>query len=210
MNADYAPAFGNVDPLWLSADSVTIRESACILANIDPATCEATFALPGKANTMRELITRALLAGNLPCFAAKERCEPDSEYSSRDARHVGPHTDLADDTTVLVTNLAAWCETKGIAHPFRARADQTIAAPARSLDRYPEQLRAAIEAFEALRHDSGATAGKSAKDALMAWLETNTNLGKGARERVAIIANWQPKGGAPKTPIRKPTPQKAG
>jgi hypothetical protein len=43
--------------------------------------------------------------------------------------------------------------------------------------------------------------GRSPKAALLAWLETNKpDLSANARERIATVANWQPTGGAPKTP----------
>jgi len=65
---------------------------------------------------------------------------------------------------------------------------------------YSPELRAAIEAFNAVRGDPAATAKRSPKAALMAWLDANKpELSANARERIATVANWQPTGGAPKT-----------
>lgn len=65
---------------------------------------------------------------------------------------------------------------------------------------YPDELHAAIEAFNAVHGDASATSGRTPKQALLKWLEQNTKLGKDARDRVAMVANWQRQGGAPKTP----------
>jgi hypothetical protein len=66
---------------------------------------------------------------------------------------------------------------------------------------YPNELRAAIEAFEAVHGDPNAAAKRSPKAALTAWLKANRpELSSNARERIATVANWQPTGGAPKTP----------
>jgi hypothetical protein len=70
-----------------------------------------------------------------------------------------------------------------------------------SLDRFPLELRAAIEAFEAVRNDAAALAGRSPRKALETWLKQNRpEITANARERIATVANWQPIGGAPKTP----------
>lgn len=66
---------------------------------------------------------------------------------------------------------------------------------------YPPELRAAIEAFEAVSRDPAATAKQTPKAALAAWLaEYKPELSGNARDRIATVANWQPQGGAPKTP----------
>lgn len=76
------------------------------------------------------------------------------------------------------------------------------APPKISLDRYPSELRIAIEDFEAV---SASPALPSApKKALRKWLDANKpDLTNEAKERIAIVANWKPTGGAPKTPTRK-------
>lgn len=77
-----------------------------------------------------------------------------------------------------------------------------------SLNRFPLELRAAIEAFDAVRNDAAALAGRSPRKAIEAWLQQNRpELSANALDRIATIANWQPGGGAPKTPggITDPT-----
>lgn len=82
----------------------------------------------------------------------------------------------------------------------------TAATESESLAGYPPELRAAIEAFKAVRSDPSALAGRSPRDALERWLEVNKpEIGFNARKRIATVANWSPKGGAPTTPTGKPT-----
>lgn len=74
--------------------------------------------------------------------------------------------------------------------------------------RFSHQLNAAVKAWEAIQ-DEELRKGKSIKAAATGWLENNYRaLGlvhKGERnnsaiERIAALINWEPTGGAPKTP----------
>lgn len=78
----------------------------------------------------------------------------------------------------------------------------TKAKDAESFASYPPELRIAIEAFEAVSTD--ASANSSPKKAIRKWLDANKpGLTNEAKERIAIVANWKPTGGAPKTPEGK-------
>ena len=92
--------------------------------------------------------------------------------------------------------LLTWCNETGapippsLVHPYDDDA----------VEGYPSELRAAIEAFEAV-HGAAIPSNRSPKQRLLAWLaEHKPNIGPNARERIATVANWQPNGGAPKTP----------
>lgn len=64
---------------------------------------------------------------------------------------------------------------------------------------YPEELRAAVEAFQAVSRTF--KPGRSPKTALTEWLTKHKpELTSAAVERIATVANWQRQGGAPKTP----------
>ena len=75
--------------------------------------------------------------------------------------------------------------------------------------RYAPKLAAAVNAWLA-SGDESATRGKSAKQALMKWLRENASEfglsdddgmpNQTGIEETAKVANWQPSGGAPKTP----------
>jgi hypothetical protein len=141
----------------------------------------------------RAIKTRTLLATRV---AVKD-------LDSRKPMQIDPRAvteaDLLDPSACEVSEsaLLAWCNETGapipplLVHPYD---DDAVAG-------YPPKLRAAIEAFEAVSRDPAATATKSAKNALLAWLaEYKPELSINARDAVATVANWQPQGGAPKTP----------
>jgi hypothetical protein len=116
--------------------------------------------------------------------------------------YIDPHTvtsgDLLDSRWCDISEeaLAAWCVGRGVVIPRELF--ESDFSPDDGIT-YPEELRAALEAFVAVR--STPLRGRSPKAALLAWLETNKpDLSANARERIATVANWQPTGGAPKTP----------
>jgi len=87
-------------------------------------------------------------------------------------------------------------ETKGAAEPS-SQSDEGAGIV------LPPKLEAAIEAYRAVKNNQTLRRGRSAKAALMAWLEENSpNLSNQAREEIAKVANGSPEGGAPKTPER--------
>lgn len=78
--------------------------------------------------------------------------------------------------------------------------------------RYARKLAAAVKAWEAVENQVVAGSGRSPRQLLSEWLEQHAKefdltLGNGEPNRtgieeVAKVANWNPKGGAPKTPAK--------
>ncbi|TAL82845.1 MAG: hypothetical protein EPN74_15625 [Rhodanobacter sp.] len=109
---------------------------------------------------------------------------------------------------VSKTALKAWCDKRGLRPAFFYPAGAMVIAPTEASSRalanlgdLSAELRAALEAHNAVYGDLTALAKKSPRQALAAWLsEHKPELSRKARERVATVANWQPAGGAPKTP----------
>ncbi|QTO42169.1 hypothetical protein [Burkholderia latens] len=67
---------------------------------------------------------------------------------------------------------------------------------------YPQELAIAIAAWEAVTSNGRAAPdGVAAKTAIMSWLSSAyPGLGKEAKERIAVVANWNKRGGATRTP----------
>lgn len=95
---------------------------------------------------------------------------------------------------------AHWAEVRGIPHYWPTLGKLVRDAPGQLP--YPYELQAAIDAFEAVSGNPEALKGKTPKQAITAWLEANRELSKDAIRRVAVVANWGKKGGAPVTPNR--------
>lgn len=110
-------------------------------------------------------------------------------------------------TTVVVSDLVAWLAAAGIraGHFFPDTSDQPDYLNT-SDPRYAPKLAAAVRAWQAVT-DPG---GRAPKQALAKWLREHAaefdmagddgNPINQAIEDVSKVANWQPGGGAPKTP----------
>ena len=114
-------------------------------------------------------------------------------------------------TTVLVDDLRDWLSRRGIRTGFFFPGEVHAAD---YLDpnhpRYAPQLAASVHAWLATGSDD-ATKGKSPKQALVKWLRQHAaeyklsdeegKLNETGIKECAKVANWQKKGGAPKTPL---------
>ena len=185
--------------LWSIVQSLSIREASRLLAGLDPKPHSRhldSVDEAAKARAINAVLIRTVQDGKIkPVHALRwfddfsahaSSCEPDSPY-------------LCDETVLRVADLSEWAERVGLEHYWPKAAGP--ASNMLDLARYPDELRAAIEAFDAVRDDPRATAGKHPKQALEDWLAVNKpELSGNARGRIASVANWQPGGGAPKTP----------
>lgn len=114
-------------------------------------------------------------------------------------------------TTILVENLQTWLRSRGFKSGFFfPQAGDTPDFLDPTHNNYAPKLAAAIGAWQAVNHDPDLIKGKTVKQALLKWLRKNAgqfgltkddgNPNEQGIEEVAKIANWDTKGGAPKTP----------
>jgi hypothetical protein len=185
---------------WEHVEYVSIRQAACLLIGVENIPASNRM-LPSAAEAMLEALRQAVIVGRISPHAAFAWAEGDMDSPSPIAAFdISPYTRLADCTTVLVNDLVRWCDSKGIDHFWESRRTSAIETVA-EMPSCPQELRAAIEAFTAVHSNPALTAARSPKAALLTWLEQHkSELTSNARERVATVANWQPVGGAPKTP----------
>lgn len=193
---------------WSKVEQVSLTEAACLLAGIDPSPIRAITKRDPISRYLREIslaarpdagwlyeLDRAVKSKTLAAvqIVVKGFAGID-DYRPIDPDTVGPHEVLAAELTVVESAaLVRWCMKQGfpVPAPFTKTLDPD----------YPVELRAAIEAFQAVRSNPRLCAGRTPKAALAAWLQKNhPDLSDNARDRIATVANWQPAGGAPKTP----------
>ncbi len=183
---------------WQIVSTLTVAEAALLLSDDDPAQAGNNRGLRGRAYVFQQALLRDIRAGRLtasmplayaPDGSGIYECNPETP-------------ELMGDTEVPVPALIAWADARGISHGWNPASHGDVPqAQSRDVSRYPDELRAAIEAFEAVQGDYMALAGKTPKRAITDWLEVNRpELTANARERIATVANWAPSGGAPKTP----------
>ena len=194
---DFLTAFAGE---WMHVECISIRDAACLLTYSDPHKYRGNEVLSSESQTMLAALQSAIMTGKLAVFAVWSWEEGECAPSPIQTKDVTPHTYIADTTTVMVAELEKWCDSHGLPHIWQNHFSETSHHSSDYL-RYPEELRAAIEAFEAIKGDPTATAGRTPKAALLRWLVSNKpELSGHARQRVASVANWLPAGGAPKTP----------
>jgi Fe-S-cluster formation regulator IscX/YfhJ len=124
-----------------------------------------------------------------------------------------------DLTTVRVDDLREWFASQGVKSGFFFRKENDSASvldprlPIFLDSRHPNysaKLAAAVTAWQAVSDDPKLRAAKSVKAALTRWLRDNAgklgltnksgSVNEQAIEEIAKVANWEPQGGAPKTP----------
>lgn len=191
---------------WRLCEELTIQEAALLVAGVSPATNSYvekwnTSDRPRGYEAAKSAITNALRKGTI-AGTVVEDWEPD--FNGNPTRSEGS---VSVNSRVEVDGLRTWLWGRGLRSGFffPQRAD-TPDYLNPSDPRYAPKLAAAVCAWLAVTDP----AGKHPKQALTKWLRENAaNFGltdddgkpnETGIEEAAKVANWQPAGGAPKTP----------
>ena len=180
---------------WGILKVLTIREAAWLLCNDDPD--KAAIPSTPTQSTVKAIMSALLESLSDGELIAVRHIENDG-YGAIVANSKRDDADESS-TMVRIEELQRWADKRELHHRWRSsKAESSLDI---DLSQYPLEIRIAIEAYDAVRHDEKALAGKSPKAALRAWLKSHqSTLSEEARERIATMSNWGPKGGAPKTP----------
>ena len=188
---------------WRTIKELSLTEAAYLLGGVDPGPLrQGRRMIEGEPSQWTHKLERAVKAKSLVAHRIVVRSFAGlTETKEIEPSSVGAHEVLVPGLTrVSVLNLVTWCLANQAPVPWPFL-DSVVPNQEQSTSAYPPELSAAIEAFEAVRSDPSATIRKSPKAAIVAWLKQNKpELTQGARDRIAIVANWQPAGGAPKMP----------
>jgi hypothetical protein len=208
-------------------DELSVIQAALLMVDIDPSS-EKGYAESWQAHerpdgyeAARTALTNAVLSKTLPAtvrYSAWERgWNEDPEEGERIGSDWRGHQIIykADPdwskTTVRVDEVRAWLIRRGYKRGFFfPEATDNPDYLDQQHPCYAPKLAAAFEAWRVVSGSTEQTRGKSPKRAMMAWLRLNAERfgltkddGKPNEqgiEEVAKIANWDTKGGAPKTP----------
>jgi hypothetical protein len=212
---------------WRLCDEVSVTQAALLIVGEDPARCQEYIAnwtadkRPIGYDASLAALTHAILAGRLKATirrGAWERGwnEDPSEHEDVGRDHRGHQIIFKTDpdwslTTITVDDLRIWLRGRGIKTGFFFPEDTDSADYLNPADlHYAPKLAAAISAWEAVKKDPLAMRGKTAKQAIVIWLRRHADRygltkedgspNEQGIEEVSKIANWDTKGGAPKTP----------
>lgn len=191
---------------WRLCDELTIKEAALLVAGMSPAEFAAVEnwsidKRPPGYEAAKSAITNALRGGRIE---GEVEPEFDSDFNGNPTPLGGT---VSIHSRVNVESLRSWLVSRGFRRGFffPQRIEMPDYLDARD-PRYAPKLAAAVRAWQAVTDP----AGKHPKQALTKWLRENASQfgltdedGKPndtGIEEAAKVANWQPGGGAPKTP----------
>lgn len=216
MNLDAA----NIDPLWSLADLLSLQDAAALIAGYDPSDIhishDDTNFLQNypRLYPVEKALYNSVLSGSLEVLErvpeviwVPDLSDPLSNCGSWETKDRISMT----ATLVKVEVLKSWLTNKGFKSGFFF--PDTVNVPD-FLDQkhmcYSPKLAAAIEAWRDVSTNPELIKGKTVKQALLTWLRKNAdrfgltkddgNPNEQGIEEVAKIANWDTKGGAPRTP----------
>ena len=193
---------------WRFCTSLTVVQAALLILGLDPTPHLAYIS---------SLKPEEKPTGYVPVFTALQydiRIQWLTAYVHRiPLEDDDPSEDIDwDSTQVSVENLKWWLSERGVTAGFFFP-DKPVAVEYlnRNDPNFSPKLAAAVEAWRAVKVERAAKAsGKSVKMDLLKWLNLyasdyglTNDVGepnKQAIEEVAKVANWDQKGGAPKTP----------
>jgi len=205
---DFSPDFGAPDVLdrWRLCDELSVVQAALLILGKDPSGLQDDVdnkvprARPRGYDAAKTALTNAVNGKRLAATVVDQKGE--------DGLSCGPDWHR---TTVMVEDLRVWLTLRGIKTGFFFPSSPTPDYLSQSHDHYSPKLAAAIEAWKAVSTDADLRVGKTVKQALIVWLrqhgndfglsKEDGNPNEQGIEEVAKIANWDTKGGAPKTPL---------
>lgn len=215
---DGAVFFGDDQPSWMDnwllVDVLTISEAASLLCGEHP-TYDHSTNRSINALAMEKAITVAITMGRITPLVAYTLSDwRDEDVHEIEVEKIDFRTSLANCTRIDIQELAAWAESKGRRHCWEGMFEQGLTEPEPVLDEQsgdvvqtealPRELQVALDAFRAIHGNEEALSARSPRAALSEWIKQNhPGVGSEARNRIATVANWKPKGGAPKTPSRR-------
>jgi hypothetical protein len=183
---------------WHLCEQLTVAQAALLLVGEDPTDLQFSVRSGGKRpigfDAVFAALTNAIDAGRLAAKLGE-----------------GEHGTDWYTTSISLEDLITWLKKRGINHGFFFPV--TESAPeylSKDHPNYSPKLAAALQAWNAVSAEAELRRGKSVKQALIVWLRQHANEFGLAKEDgnpneqgiedVAKIANWDTRGGAPKTP----------
>ena len=199
---------------WRLCDALTVVQAALLLAGVDPSKNDvelyveerAPSSQPPKYPAIKTALEHAIRRSKLKAYVIYYS-DPTTQNKPLEKYDLLSDSICWLQTSILVSDLKAWLSEKGICSGFffpTAKEDADYLDPLHP--RYAPKLAAAVRAWQAITEPKG----KTPKTALMKWLRENASnfeltdaegkVNESGIEECAKVANWEMKGGAPRTP----------
>ncbi|BDD88646.1 hypothetical protein [Desulfofustis limnaeus] len=198
---------------WRLCEEYTLVQAALLIVGVDPDEAEDVMSREGNK---RPKGFNAVLTALIEDICKKRLSAGIIILKLKEIVDVGEHQKIIREvdpqkTVVLANDLKEWLMKRKInSDLFFPRSTDQPDFLNESHPHYSPKLAAAIGAWHAVEADPSMREGRSVKKALTDWLEKNAQkyqlikedgeFNASGIEEVAKIANWEQKGGAPKTP----------
>ncbi len=183
---------------WRLCDSFNIIQAALLIVGEDPSSTQEyveqwdIHERPKGYEAVKASLQTAAYSGQIKIYSGGEYL--DSVFSQVEWCSIYIHND----------EIKRWLESRGITTGFFFHnRKHHLPYLDQNHPQYAPKLAAAIKAWEEVTQNKVLLRNKSPKQALQSWLESNSTkfgLSPQAIEEIAKVANWNTKGGAPKTP----------
>ena len=210
---------------WRLCDEISVMDAALLISGLDPAKCAVNDTNFDSRNPVytaaRTALINAVRSGRLKATIRHETWlrgyNEETDFGEDLISHHGRQYVFKEEpewfkTTIMVDALKDWLSGRGFRDGFffPKTFDDKPNYLSEKHPHYSAKLAAAIEAWLAVNNNQELVRGKSVKQALLVWLRTHAgtygltkedgNPNENGIEEVAKVANWETKGGAPKTP----------
>jgi hypothetical protein len=200
---------------WRLCEALSVSQAALLIVGVDPSVIQErvdhSHDSPHGYDAARTALINAIEGGRLRATNA----EVDVLVPSATDDWLEPPDSVTvpdwNNTKIKVEDLRTWLRSRGINTGFFFPEPEI--GPVYLCGTHPNyapKLAAAVEAWTAVVADPELRRGKSVKQALVIWLRQHAhdyeltkddgNPNEQAIDEIAKIANWDMKGGAPKTP----------
>jgi hypothetical protein len=214
---------GRLDPLdyWRLCDELSIIQGALLIVGCDPGPMQDYVERwDGEKRPKGYEAAKTALSNGLRNETIEGVLEQiaETDINGNEIGYIEGSIHL-QRSRVFVASLKTFLAKRGFNHGFFATVllpEPSYLDPASS--NYAPKLAAAVGAWQAVTSDEAALKAKTPKKALEVWLRKHAdefgltkddgNPNEQGIEEIAKIANWNPKGGAPRTPNdNPPTPR---
>lgn len=208
---------GSMDSMdfWRLCDELSIVQAALLIAGVDPAE-DSTYVetwqpcdKPSGYEATKTAIANGLRRGDIK---GEVSYQTDAKFDSIAEMYYDEVSERIDlhESVVSADSLREFLSKRGFKSGFFfSNADHNPEYLNSLSNCYSSKLAAAIHAWEAVSRDDKLRRGKTVKQALMNWLTVHAaqyglvkddgRPNENGIEEIAKIANWDTKGGAPKT-----------
>lgn len=196
---------------WKLCEVLTVVQTALLIVDADPSELQYTIdELPNDQRPKGYTAVLSSIVAAINSLSLRATDRGSDCYDMHKGWYLSVDVKKCQLVTVTVEDITNWLKERKISNGFFFSNRSSCPAYLNSSHQYySSKLAAAVAVWEAISADPKATKGRSPKTAMLKWLQSHASefgLVKADQgpnllgiEEIAKVANWQTKGGAPRT-----------